>query len=76
MKNICFATNNAHKLDEIKQILGNRFNVLSLKEAGFEGEIPETHETLEENSQEKAEFVYDRIIKVFCSKNNIANIMT
>lgn len=58
---ICFATNNGHKLQEIREILGERFEVISLKEAGFEGEIPETHETLEENSLEKAEFVYQRI---------------
>ena len=58
---ICFATNNGHKLQEIREILGERFEVISLKEAGFDGEIPETHETLEENSLEKAEFVYQRI---------------
>ncbi len=58
---ICFATNNEHKLQEIQEILGDRFNILSLKQAGFNGEIPETHETLEENSLEKAQFVYDRI---------------
>lgn len=58
---ICFATNNQHKLDEVRQILGDRFELISLKEAGFEGEIPETHETLEENSLEKAQYVYERI---------------
>mgnify|MGYP001124640640 CR=1 FL=1 len=58
---LCFATNNAHKLEEVQQILGNRFQLISLKEAGFEGEIPETHETLEENSLEKAAFIYDRV---------------
>lgn len=58
---ICFATNNAHKLQEVRQIIGNRFELISLKEAGFEGEIPETHETLEENSLEKAQFVFNVI---------------
>lgn len=58
---ICFATNNAHKLQEVQQILGDRFQVISLKEAGFDGDIPETHETLEENSLEKAAYVFERI---------------
>lgn len=58
---LCFATNNAHKLEEVQQILGDRFQLISLKDAGFEGEIPETHETLEENSLEKAAFIYDRV---------------
>lgn len=57
MKKICFATNNAHKLAEVQSILGDRFEVQSLKDIGFEGELPETHETLEENSLEKAEFL-------------------
>lgn len=59
MIEICFATNNAHKLEEVRAILGNRFKVLSLKDIGFDGELPETHETLEENSQEKAQHLYD-----------------
>ena len=58
---ICFATNNAHKLDEVRQILGGRFELLSLEEAGFFGDIPETHDTIEENSLEKASYVYRQI---------------
>ncbi|OEK05865.1 RdgB/HAM1 family non-canonical purine NTP pyrophosphatase [Roseivirga misakiensis] len=57
---LCFATNNAHKLEEVRQILGDRFEIVSLKDIGFEGELPETHETLEENSLEKAEYLYER----------------
>lgn len=69
---ICFATNNQHKLEEVRQILGDRFELISLKEAGFEGEIPETHETLEENSLEKAQYVYDRIqIPVFSDDSGL-----
>jgi len=56
---ICFATNNAHKLEEVRQILGDRFQVFSLKDIGFEGELPETHETLEENSLEKAQHLFN-----------------
>lgn len=58
---LCFATNNAHKLEEVRQILGDRFQVISLEDAGFKGEIPETHETLEENSLEKAQFIFDKV---------------
>ena len=58
---ICFATNNSHKLEEVREILGDRFELISLSEAGFSGEIPETHETLEENSEEKAQYVFDKI---------------
>ncbi|MBO3699383.1 RdgB/HAM1 family non-canonical purine NTP pyrophosphatase [Roseivirga sp. E12] len=60
MKKICFATNNLHKLEEVKTILGDRFEVQSLNEIGFKGELPETHETLEENSLEKAQYLFDK----------------
>jgi len=60
MKRICFATNNPHKLEEIRTILGNRFEVQSLDDIGFNGELPETHDTLEENSQEKAQYLFNK----------------
>ena len=44
---ICFATNNANKLREIRQILGESFEILSLKEIDCVEDLPETHETLE-----------------------------
>lgn len=56
---IVFATNNRHKLDEIRDILGHRFEVLSLNDIGCHEEIPEDHDTLEENSQQKAEYVFN-----------------
>lgn len=72
MKKICFATNNAHKLAEVREIIGDRFEVLSLKEADFEGELPETHETLEENSQEKAAYLFQQIqIPVFSDDSGL-----
>ncbi len=72
MMRICFATNNQHKLEEVRQILGDRFELISLKEAGFEGEIPETHETLEENSREKAEYVFNQIgIPIFSDDSGL-----
>jgi XTP/dITP diphosphohydrolase len=58
MRRIVFATNNAHKLDEIRQILRDRIEVLSLKDIGCEVDIPETGTTLEENALQKAEYVY------------------
>lgn len=54
---IVFATNNANKLREVRAILGDRFEVRSLKEIGCTMELPETHNTLEENSMEKARFL-------------------
>ena len=56
---IVFATNNAHKLKEIREILGNGFEVVSLAEIGCHENIPETGETLEENALQKAQYVYD-----------------
>lgn len=72
MKRICFATNNAHKLAEVQTILGDRFEVQSLKDIGFEGELPETHETLEENSLEKAECLFNQFkIPVFSDDSGL-----
>ena len=58
--NLVFATNNAHKLDEVRSILGSRFTVKSLKEIGCEADIPETAETLEGNALMKARFLYEK----------------
>lgn len=72
MKKICFATNNAHKLEEVQTILGDRFEVQSLNDVGFEGELPETHETLEENSLEKAEYLFNQLkIPVFSDDSGL-----
>jgi XTP/dITP diphosphohydrolase len=56
---IVFATNNEHKLSEIRSILGESIDVLSLKEIGCDVDIPETGTTLEENALQKAQYVYD-----------------
>ena len=56
---IVFATNNQHKLSEIRQILGGRVEVLSLNDIGCNVDIPETGSTLEENALQKAQYVYD-----------------
>ena len=57
MKDIVFATNNQHKLEEIRRIIGDRFRVLSLKDIGCHEEIPETSDTLEGNAMQKARYV-------------------
>ncbi len=56
---IVFATNNEHKLSEIRDILGDKVEVLSLNDIGCHVDIPETGETLEENALEKARYVFD-----------------
>ena len=56
---IVFATNNQHKLSEIRQILGDRLEVLSLKDINCDVDIPETGMTLEANALQKAQYIYD-----------------
>ena len=57
---IVFATNNEHKLSEIRAILGPSFDVVSLADIGCHEDIPETGQTLEENALMKAEYVYNK----------------
>ena len=57
---IVFATNNEHKLTEIRAILGPSFEVVSLADIGCHEDIPETGQTLEENALMKAEYIYDK----------------
>lgn len=56
---IVFATNNQHKLQEIREILGNQFEILSLADIGCHEDIPETGNTLEANAHQKAEYIFD-----------------
>lgn len=60
---IILATNNDHKISEIKNILGEGFDVLSLKEVGIDTDIEENGQTLQENSYIKAAFVADSLEK-------------
>ena len=55
---IVFATNNRHKLEEVRNILGEGFDIVSLADIGCHEDIPETGATLEENALMKAEYVY------------------
>ena len=55
---LIFATNNQHKVEEMQAAIGNIFELLSLKEAGIDIDIPEPHDTLEENASEKSWTIY------------------
>ena len=59
MRQLVFATNNANKLREVRELTGNSYEILSLQDIGCHEELPETHETLEENAIEKAQYVFD-----------------
>lgn len=58
-RKLVFATNNAHKLDEISSILGEKVELLSLKDINCHVDIPETADTLEGNAMLKAEYIYE-----------------
>ena len=55
---LVFATNNAHKLEEISSILGDKIELLSLKDIGCHEDISETADTLEDNALLKSSFIY------------------
>ena len=59
MREIVFATNNAHKLAEARSIAGQRLKILSLSDIGCDEDLPETSDTLEGNALQKARYVRD-----------------
>lgn len=59
MKELVFATNNAHKLAEVRAILGDRLNIKSLRDIGCDVDIPETGSTLQENAGIKSKYVVE-----------------
>ena len=59
-RTLVFATNNPHKLREIREIMPDHITILSLADIHCEGDIPETADTLEGNALIKAHYVYDR----------------
>ena len=65
MQRLTIATNNKHKLDEIAAVLGDDFEIMSLKDIGCIEDLPEEQDTLEGNSLQKAEFVFKNY-KVSC----------
>ena len=64
MIKLCFATNNSHKLEEVRHAI-KHFQIVSLEEINCFEELPETRDTLEGNSLQKAEYVFDKY-KVPC----------
>jgi len=60
MKKLVFATNNPHKLRELREILGEQFELLSLNDIGCTDDIPETGDTLEANAAQKSFYIWDR----------------
>ena len=57
---IVFATNNRYKLEEISAVLGSSFRILGLKDLHISEDIPEDHQTLEENALQKAWYIFNR----------------
>ena len=55
---LIFATNNQHKVDEIRFVTGSQFEIITLKEAGIDIDIPEPHDTLEANASEKSRTIH------------------
>ena len=60
MRKLVFATNNEHKLREVKQVLQSDFELLSLDQIGRFDEIPETGTTLEVNASQKSYYIWDK----------------
>lgn len=60
MEKLIFATSNAKKIQEVRGILGSSYEVLSLANINFEGEIPEPFDTIRENSIHKANFFFEK----------------
>ena len=56
---LIFATNNQHKVDEIRSVLDNRLEMMTLKEAGINQDIPEPFDTLEANASVKSKTIQD-----------------
>lgn len=60
MKKLVFATNNAHKLSEVRAMVGDTFEILNLEDLGCHDDIPETAETLSGNALMKAEYIAEK----------------
>ena len=59
-REIVIATNNKHKVEEIRSLVGDRIKIISLSELGCKEDIPETGETLEENARQKARYIWEK----------------
>lgn len=58
METLVFATNNPNKIREVQELLGDRYNFLSLKDVGCHEELPETSPTIEGNALQKARYLH------------------
>ena len=56
---LIFATNNQHKVEEIRYVIGDTFNIITLSEAEIDIDIPEPHDTIEANASEKSKTIYN-----------------
>lgn len=56
---LIFATNNQHKIDELRSLISQEFDILTLKEAGIYTDIPEPYDTLEANASAKSRTIYE-----------------
>lgn len=63
MEELVIATNNQHKVEEIRRALGNKIKLISLKDLGCREEIPEDGTTLKENAYQKAKYIWDKYNK-------------
>lgn len=73
MRRLIFATNNKHKVEEVRAALGGMVEVITLAEAGLHGEIPETADTLQGNALQKAEWVIEQL-KVKSEKLRVGGV--
>lgn len=72
MKKLCFATGNAHKLKEIKDLLNGRYDIISLKDLEFDEDIEETGDTLKANAKIKAGTIAERFaVDVFADDTGL-----
>lgn len=62
MRRLIFATNNKHKVEEVREALHGAVEIVTLSEAGLEGEIPETADTLQGNALQKSQWVWERCL--------------
>ena len=60
MTEILFATNNTHKVEEVRSILGPDFRIIGLSDIKWTEELPETRDTLEGNAEQKARYVFEK----------------
>lgn len=58
IRRLTFASNNKNKADEIRKILGDGFEIITLKEAGIDADIPEPHDTFHLNASEKSRYIF------------------